>query len=56
MITKLRQNCLSEWPSQKIKNGERPVKKLIVEDRSTFPEGSCQKSPGSDLNWSYLGG
>ena len=50
MITKLRQK-FSRWkPSQKLQKEERPVRKLIVEDRATFPEGSCQKSLTSDLN------
>ena len=42
---------LSRWkPSQKIQKKERPVKKLVVGDRPTFPEGSCQQFPGFGLN------
>ena len=53
--TKLRQNCLSRDLAKKSKERETN-EKLIVENRSTFSEGSCQKSPGYDLSWSCLGG
>ena len=50
MITELGQNCLGGNLAKKIQKKERSVKKLIVEDRPAFPESSCQKSPGSDMN------
>ena len=47
--TKLRQNYLSRDLAKKSKEREAN-EKLIAENRSTFSEGSCQKSPGSDLS------
>ena len=50
MITELGQNCLGGNLAKKIEKKERSVKKTYSRDRPAFPESSCQKSPGSELN------